>query len=103
MLVFGIPAAIKQHRHWPILNGLMNAFTSIGCGRYCGADPRRSRCREHYGENKISRAFRQFSVHGVAVWAAIVVSIGMRRPDWEVLPRSLRSSIFLLSLVLIGR
>ena len=38
----------------------------------------------------------------VAVSAAIVVSIGMRRPDWEVLPRALRSSIFLLSLVLIA-
>jgi len=31
-----------------------------------------------------------------------VISIGMRRPDWEVLPRALRSSIFLLSLVLIA-
>ena len=34
--------------------------------------------------------------------AAIVISIGMRRPDWEVLPRALRSSIFLLSLVLMA-
>ena len=43
-----------------------------------------------------------FPFIGVAVWAAIVISIGMRRPDWEVLPRTLRSSIFLLSLVLIA-
>jgi hypothetical protein len=39
---------------------------------------------------------------GVAVWMAIVISIGMRRPDWEVLPRTLRSSVFLLSLVIIA-
>jgi hypothetical protein len=43
-----------------------------------------------------------FPFIGVAVWTAIVISIGMRRPDWEVLPRTLRSSIFLLSLVLIA-
>jgi hypothetical protein len=39
---------------------------------------------------------------GVAVWLVIAISIGMHRPDWEVLPRTLRSSIFLLSLVLIA-
>lgn len=43
-----------------------------------------------------------FPFIGVAVWVAILISIGMRRPDWEVLPRALRSSIFLLSLVLIA-
>jgi hypothetical protein len=43
-----------------------------------------------------------FPFIGVAVWMAIVISIGMRRPDWGVLPRALRSSIFLLSLVLIA-
>ena len=43
-----------------------------------------------------------FPFIGVAVWTAIVISIGMRRPDWEVLPRALRSSVFLLSLVLIA-
>jgi hypothetical protein len=43
-----------------------------------------------------------FPFIGVAVWVAILVSVGMRRPDWEVLPRALRSSIFLLSLVLMA-
>ena len=43
-----------------------------------------------------------FPFIGVAVWAAILISVGMRRPDWEILPRTLRSSIFLLSLVLIA-
>ena len=64
LLVFGIPAAIKQHRHSPILK---RAHERVHIDwmrdRYCGADPRRSRCRKHYGEHKISRAFRQFSIH----------------------------------------
>jgi hypothetical protein len=43
-----------------------------------------------------------FPFLGVAVWVAIFVSAGIRRPDWELLPRPFRGSIFLLSLVLIA-
>src|SRR5213075_577546 len=43
-----------------------------------------------------------FPFLGVAVWVAILLSVGMRRPDWEVLPRAFRGSMFLLSLVLIA-
>jgi hypothetical protein len=42
-----------------------------------------------------------FPFLGMAVWVAILLSVGLRRPDWEVLPRAFRGSIFLLSLVLI--
>jgi hypothetical protein len=41
-----------------------------------------------------------FPYIGVAVWVAILLSIGARRPDWEVLPRTFRGSLFLLALVL---
>ncbi len=40
-----------------------------------------------------------FPFIGVAVWAAILLSIPVRRPDWEVLPETFKGSIFLLSLV----
>jgi Na+/H+ antiporter NhaD/arsenite permease-like protein len=36
---------------------------------------------------------------GLGVWAAIVVSAPLRRPDWEVLPETFKGSLFLLSLV----
>jgi Na+/H+ antiporter NhaD/arsenite permease-like protein len=36
----------------------------------------------------------------VALWLAILLSVASRRPDWELLPRTIRSSIFLLALVL---
>jgi Na+/H+ antiporter NhaD/arsenite permease-like protein len=45
-------------------------------------------------------AANHFPCIGVAVWLAILVSIPVRRPDWEVLPESARGTIFLLSLVL---
>lgn len=40
-----------------------------------------------------------FPAIGVAVWAAILISVGIRRPDWEILPENLKGTIFLLSLV----
>lgn len=41
-----------------------------------------------------------FPFIGVAVWLAIVVTVPVRRHDWEVLPETVKGSIFLLSLVL---
>jgi Na+/H+ antiporter NhaD/arsenite permease-like protein len=103
LLVFGIPAAIKQHRHSPILKHthehvqidwtrigivvlilILALFTNVTVN------------------TKFPSHSDSFPFIGVAVWAAILISVGMRRPDWEVLPRTLRSSIFLLSLVLIA-
>ncbi len=40
-----------------------------------------------------------FPAIGIAVWAAILLTVGLRRPDWEVLPENLKGTIFLLSLV----
>ena len=40
-----------------------------------------------------------FPLIGAGVWLAIVVSIPLRRPDWEVLPETFKGTLFLLSLV----
>ena len=40
-----------------------------------------------------------FPFIGVAVWVAILLTVPLRRPDWEVLPETFKGSIFLLSLV----
>jgi Na+/H+ antiporter NhaD/arsenite permease-like protein len=103
LLVFGIPAAIKQHRHSPILKrahervhidwvriGIVTLILVVAVAVNITVN------------TKFPKQSGSFPFIGVAVWTAIVISIGMRRPDWEVLPRALRSSIFLLSLVLIA-
>ncbi len=41
-----------------------------------------------------------FPFIGVAVWLAICVTMPVRRHDWEVLPETVKGSVFLLSLVL---
>lgn len=40
-----------------------------------------------------------FPFIGVAVWVAILISIPVRRHDWEIMPDTFKGSIFLLSLV----
>ena len=40
-----------------------------------------------------------FPLIGAGVWVAILVSIPLRRPDWEVLPETFKGTIFLLALV----
>ena len=39
-------------------------------------------------------------VLGLAVWAAILLALPMRKPDWSLLPSATRGAVFLLSLVL---
>ena len=40
-----------------------------------------------------------FPFIGVAVWVAIAMSLPVRRPDWELLPETIKGTVFLLSLV----
>lgn len=103
LFVFGIPAAIKQHRHSPILKHahehVQIDWTRIGIVVLILILALATNVTVN---TKFPRHSDSFPFIGVAVWMAILLSIGMRRPDWEVLPRALRSSIFLLSLVLIA-
>jgi Na+/H+ antiporter NhaD/arsenite permease-like protein len=38
-------------------------------------------------------------VIGLAVWAVILLTAGLRRPDWSVMPETFKGTIFLLALV----
>ena len=42
----------------------------------------------------------RFPFIGAAVWAAILLAAFARKPDWSVVPESVKGSVFLLSLVL---
>src|SRR6185312_12726157 len=48
---------------------------------------------------KIPALLDALPVIGLAVWAAILVTAPLRRPDWEVLPETFKGTIFLLALV----
>ncbi len=42
----------------------------------------------------------QVPVLGLAIWAALLLTMGIRRPDWSVVPEAAKGAVFLLSLVL---
>ena len=101
LFIFGIPAAIQQQKYSPILQrthehthvdwmrvGIVALILVFAIGTNVTVNMKFTHLADH------------FPFIGVAVWVAILLSVAVRRPDWEVLPETLKGSIFLLSLVL---
>ncbi len=101
LFIFGIPAAIAQQKYSPILErshehtqvdwtrvGIVLLILVLAIGTNVTVNLRFPAVGDH------------FPFIGVAVWVAILLSIFSRRPDWEVLPETIKGSVFLLSLVL---
>ena len=101
LFIFGIPAAIQQHNHSPILRGahththvdwrrvgIVGLILVLAIGTNVTVNLKFAEQADH------------FPFIGMAVWVAILLSIPVRRPDWEVLPGTFKGAIFLLSLVL---
>jgi len=88
-LVFGIPAAIRQHRMTPV-QATVGDPVSIDWVRI-------SVVAFILGGAIATNILLEFPALGV--WGAILVSLSVRRPDWKVLPSAISGSIFLLSLV----
>jgi Na+/H+ antiporter NhaD/arsenite permease-like protein len=101
MLVFGIPAALQQHRFSPITRDA-GAGVRIDWARVAivglilvAAIVVNVAINVKYPEHSDS-----FPFIGAAVWVALLVSAPLRKPQWSLLPGALKGSIFLLSLIL---
>jgi Na+/H+ antiporter NhaD/arsenite permease-like protein len=100
LAVCGIPAAMQQHRHAPIAGG-------TGAGH--GIDWTRALivfvilaaaiAANVIANLRFPALLDQIPVIGIAVWAAILATAPLRRPDWEVMPTTFKGTIFLLALV----
>ncbi len=101
LFVFGIPAAFQQHRYSPILRGA-HAHTHIDWKRVgiVGLILSFAIATNVIVNMKFPAQADHFPFIGAAIWLAIVLSIPVRRPDWEVLPEAFKGSVFLLALVL---
>ncbi len=101
MLVFGIPAALQQHRFSPITRDASADVrvdwvrVAIVAAILITAITVNVIVNVRY--NEISDTFPFI---GAAVWLALLVCVPLRRPHWEEMPGAIRGSIFLLSLVL---
>ena len=100
LLVFAIPASLQQHRLAPILKDLPgdvqvdHARLAIVVGTLACAIITNVIVNTRYPE-----LGDEFPFIGAAVVVCLAIAVPWRRPDWNVLPSALKSSLFLLSLV----
>ncbi len=100
LVVCGIPAALQQHKYSPIIKH-EHSHIRIDWLRagivgliLVSAIVANVMINVYFTDMSDS-----FPFIGAAVWAALLLSVPFRRPDWELLPEATKGSIFLLSLV----
>src|SRR5574338_1134054 len=100
LLIVGVVASKQQHAYSPILKnahthtrldwtrvGIVLMILAFAIVANVVVNVRYAAMADH------------FPFIGVAVWLAILLSVPLRRPDWELLPEAFKGAIFLLSLV----
>ena len=101
LVVCGIPAAIQQQRHSPITKdapaGIRVDWARVGIVAFILVA---AILANVVANLKFPAALDRFPVIGAAVWAAIFVTVPIRKPEWSLLPEALKGSVFLLSLVM---
>jgi Na+/H+ antiporter NhaD/arsenite permease-like protein len=103
LVVFGIPASIQQQRMSPVTReipaGVSIDWARVGivAGILFAAVATNLTVNLHFNHLADS-----FPFLGVAVWAAILLAVPVRRPQWSLLPEAIKGSVFLLSLVIIA-
>jgi Na+/H+ antiporter NhaD/arsenite permease-like protein len=101
MAVFGIPASILQQRYAPIQkdppSGIRVDWPRVGvvASILVAAIVVNILINTHF-----TTVSDRFPFLGAAVWVALLVTAAMRAPQWTLMPGALKSSVFLLSLVL---
>mgnify|MGYP000978811169 CR=1 FL=1 len=101
LLIIGYFGAKQQHAYCPIIKHAHD-HTKIDWGRiFIVATMLVFAVATNITINvKFPELAEHFPFIGVAVWAAILLTIPVRRHDWELLPETIKGSVFLLSLVL---
>lgn len=101
LVVFGVPAAMQQRRHAAMVRevpaGTCVDWVRVGIVGFM--------LLAAFATNLVvNRSFKGAAEHfpflGVAVWIALLAAVPLRRPEWGLLPETLKGSVFLLSLVL---
>jgi len=100
LVVCGIPAAMQQHKYSPIIrhehSHIRIDWPRAGIVALILIFAIVANVIVNVGFPEVSDTFPFI---GAAVWFAILLSVPVRRPDWELLPDAIKGSIFLLSLV----
>ena len=101
IVIFGIPAALQQHRYSPIMkdapSGIAIDWTRVGIVAAILVVAILANVMATCDSRRCST---MLPVIGLAVWVVILLTAPLRRPDWEVMPETFKGTIFLLSLVI---
>jgi Na+/H+ antiporter NhaD/arsenite permease-like protein len=99
-LIYGIPAALQQHRLSPIKKdaprGLNIEWTHLTIVALILVVAIVANVTANL---RFPAVLDVVPVLGVAVWAVILITAPLRRPDWEIMPETFKGTIFLLALV----
>jgi Na+/H+ antiporter NhaD/arsenite permease-like protein len=100
MVIFGIPAALQQHRYSPIVKnpprGLHIEWTRVAIVALILVV---AILANVIANLRFPAVLDIIPVIGLAVWIVILLTAPIRKPDWEVMPETFKGTIFLLALV----
>ncbi|MBI5131218.1 MAG: citrate transporter [Rhodopseudomonas palustris] len=100
LLLFAVPASIQQQNFSPIVKdpprGLKIEWVRVGI---VAAILIAALAANITANLKFPALLDQLPLLGLAVWAVLLVTAPIRRPDWELMPSTLKGTIFLLALV----
>jgi len=100
MLVFAVPASLQQQRYSPILKKPPSGLKIDPARVFIVAAILVAALAANVIANlKFPALLDTIPVIGLAVWAIILLTAGLRSPDWSVMPETFKGTIFLLALV----
>ena len=101
LVIFGIPAAMKQQAYSPIQKDadahVHIDWARVGIVGFILVAAIVVNVAINTRFNAVSDLFPWL---GAAVWVAILLTVAIRQPNWTLLPGAFKGSVFLLSLVL---
>jgi Na+/H+ antiporter NhaD/arsenite permease-like protein len=100
IVIFGIPAALQQHRYSPITKDAPSGLAVDWTRVFIISTILLAAILANVVANlRFPARLDAIPVIGLAVWVAILATAALRRPDWEVMPETFRGTVFLLALV----
>jgi len=100
MLIFAVPASIQQQRYSPIQKDPPKGLRVDPARVFIVAAILVAALAANITANlKFPALLDTLPVLGIAVWAVILLTAGLRSPDWKVMPETFKGTLFLLALV----
>lgn len=100
LVIFGIPAALLQHKHMAISREFKAAhridWARVGIVGFILVAAIITNVTVNLN---FAAAADHFPFLGAAVWVALLLAVPLRKPEWSLIPGAFKGSVFLLSLV----